>query len=239
MAYIFLYWHNKFYNSFTIIQCVLVCSIDTIATVDIRVWIGIHSATFAFSSSFSFFFLFFIGVRISRGSVCQWVPCNVFHNYTMCFGLFNWHCSYSRYSTRLDWRPRCCICVFLFFFSIFFFFLLACTLHVGVSVSRSHAMCFTIIQYVLVFSIDTVATVDIVRIWIGVHGAAFAFSSFFFPFFSFFLLACAFHVGVSTSGSHALCTGPTTSLTIQIFTGMALFSGSHILFTEPTNLFIQ
>ena len=46
-----------------------------------------------------------------------------------------------------------------------------------------------------------------------------------FPLFFFFFLTCAFHVGVSFSGSRALCTGLTTSLTIQIFTGMVLFSG--------------
>ena len=62
-----------------------------------------------------------------------------------------------------------------------------------------------------------------------------------FPLFFlfFFLLTCAFHMGVSVSESCALCTGPTTSLTIQIFTGMALFNESRVLFIRPTNLFIQ
>ena len=217
----------------------MVCSIDTIATVDIRVWIGIHSATFAFSSSFSFFFFFLLACAFHVGV-------SVSGSHAMCFTIIQCVlvCSIDTVATvdivRVWIGVHGAAFVFSsFFFPFFSFFLLACTLHVGVSVSRFHAMCFTIIQYVLVCSIDTVATVDIVRIWIGVHGVAFAFSSFFFPFFSIFLLACAFHVGVSASGSHALCTGPTTSLTIQIFTGMALFSGSHILFTGPTNLFIQ
>ena len=138
---------------FTIIQCVLVCSIDTVATVDIvRVWIGVHGAAFVFP---------------------------------------------------------------LFFFPFFSFFLLACTLHVGVSVSRSHAMCFTIIQYVLVCSIDTVATVDIVRIWIGVHGVAFAFSSFFFSFFFYFFIGMRISCGsvcqwvpCTVHGTHHLFNNP-------------------------------
>lgn len=57
--------------------------------------------------------------------------------------------------------------------------------------------------------------------------------------FFFFLLTCAFHVGVSISESRALCTWPTTTLTIQIFIGMALFSEPRVLFIRPTNLFIQ
>ena len=43
----------------------------------------------------------------------------------------------------------------------------------------------------------------LVCVWIGVHGAMFTFSSSFFLSFLKFFFMCAFHVGVSVSGSRA------------------------------------
>ena len=67
-------------------------------------------------------------------------------------------------------------------------------------------------------------------------------SSFFFFFFLllFFLIETHVHVGHGiVSGSRALCTGATTSLTSKYFTGMCHTSKSHALFTGLTNFFFQ
>ena len=66
-----------------------------------------------------------------------------------------------------------------------------------------------------------------------VSGAAFVFSFF---FFSFFIEKCISSGILSVNGSCLLCTGPTTSLTSKIFTGMCLSMGpvQHYSFTHKS-----
>ena len=47
------------------------------------------------------------------------------------------------------------------------------------------------------------------------------------------------HVNTATSGSRALCTGPTPLSTSTHWPCYGTVSGSHVLFTRPTNLTFQ
>ena len=86
---------------------------------------------------------------------------------------------------------------------------------------------FILLQY-FQFSVSVRNSMHLNRICI----LTFAFS------FFFFLLRPTIYVGhTALNGPHALCAGPTTSLTSKYFIRMCHTSGSRALFTGPTNLF--